>query len=54
MSCCEVFFLQSEEIALLSTDRFLVSEYLTLSGPGAISLLSLESVKIDSSSVVRS
>ena len=44
----------SMKISLLSSsDRFLMSEYLTLSGPGAVSLLSSESASVNSSSVVR-
>ena len=39
---------------LLSTDRFLMSDYLTLSGPVVVSLLSPESASVDSSSVIRS
>ena len=38
--CYKAFFVQSEELTLvklLFTDRFLMSEYLTLSGPGAVS-----------------
>ena len=54
LSCCEAFFVQSEELALLCTDRFLMSEYLTLSGPGAVSLLSPESASVNSSSVIMS
>ena len=38
----------------LSTDRFLMSEHLTLSGSGAVSLLSPESDSVNSSSVIRS
>ena len=54
LSCCEAFFVQFEELSLVSMDRFLMSEYLTLSGPEALSLLSPESVSVNSSSVIRS
>ena len=43
-----------KSLLLLSTDRFLMSEYLTLSGPGAVSLLSLESASVNFSYVIRS
>ena len=39
---------------MLSTDRFLMSEYLTLSGPETVSLFSPESTSVNSSSVIRS
>ena len=54
LSCCEGFFEQSEELALLSTDSFLMSEHLILSGPGTVSLLSPKSASVNSSSVIRS
>ena len=53
-ACYEAFCVQSEALALASTDRFLMSEYLTLSGPEAVSLLSPESASVNSSSVIRS
>ena len=43
-----------KSLLLLSTDRFLMSEYLILSVPGAVSLLSPESSSVTSSSVIRS
>ena len=49
--CCEVLFVQSEELAL---EGFLMSEYLTLSRPRAAPLLSPESASVNSSSVIGS
>ena len=43
-----------KSLLLSSTDQFLMSEYLTLSGPGAVSLLNPESESVNSSSVIRS
>ena len=48
------FLVCCDESASSSTDRFLMSDYLTLSGPAAMSLLSLESVSVYSSSVTKS
>ena len=54
LSMLKAFFVQCEELALVIFDRFLVFEYLTLSGLGAVSLLGPENASVSSSSVIRS
>ena len=54
LSCCEAFMWYSVKSSLLSSiGTFLMCEHLTLSGPRAVSLLSPESVSVNSSFVIR-
>ena len=53
-SCCQAFFPLCEGYLLSSSGRFLMYEYLTLSGSGAVPFLSPESASGNSSSAMRS